>query len=164
VPGAVGVPVTAPVPVLIDRPAGSPVADQVKADTPDWESVAELVRVVMGDPVTPVWLPGLATATVLVTVQEIAVVPEKPAPSVALRVTEQVQGAVGVPVIDPVELLTDSPAGSPVADQVKDAPDWLSVAESVTAVIAVPVTALLLPGFVTVTVLVTVQVKDVVPK
>jgi len=77
--------------------------------------------------------------------------------------TEQVQGAVGVPVIDPVELLTDSPAGSPVADHVNVWPDWESVAELDTAVMALPVTALLLPGFVTVTVLVTVQVKVAVP-
>ena len=77
-------------------------------------------------------------------------------------VTEQVQGAVGVPVIDPVELLIDRPVGSPVADQVRVAPDWESVAELETAVIAVPVTAALLPGLATVTVLVTFQVKDAV--
>ena len=53
-------------------------------------------------------------------------------------VTEQVQGAVGVPVIDPVELLMDSPAGRPVALQVRVAPDWVSVAELVTAVMAEP--------------------------
>ena len=79
-------------------------------------------------------------------------------------VTEQVHGAVGVPVMDPVELLIVSPAGRPVADQVSVAPDWVSVAELETAVIAVPVTADLLPGLATATVLVTVQVIAVVPK
>jgi hypothetical protein len=77
-------------------------------------------------------------------------------------VTAQVHGVVGVPVIEPVELLIDRPAGRPVADQVSVAPDWVSVAELVTAVMAAPVTADLLPGLVTVTVLVTFQVKDVV--
>jgi hypothetical protein len=79
-------------------------------------------------------------------------------------VTEQAQGAVGVPVIDPDELLMDSPLGRPVADQVSVAPDWVSAAELETAVMAVPVTADLLPGLATVTVLVTVQVIDVVPE
>ena len=151
-----------PVVGLIDSPAGRPVADQVKDDTPDWESVAELARVVMGAPVTLVRLPGLVTATVLVTVQEIEVVPKKPAPSVALIVTAQAQGAVGVPVIDPVELLIDRPAGRPVADQVNVAPAWVSVAESDTAVMAEPVTAVLLPGLVTDTVLDTFHVNDAV--
>ena len=45
---------------------------------------------------------------------------------------------VGVPVIVPVVELIDRPAGSPVADQVKVAPGWVSVAESVTPVMAVP--------------------------
>jgi hypothetical protein len=79
-------------------------------------------------------------------------------------VTEHEQGVVGVPVIDPVELLIDSPLGRPVADQASVAPDWVSVAELETAVMAVPVTADLLPGLATVTVLVTVQVIEVVPK
>jgi len=66
--------------------------------------------------------------------------------------------------MDPVDELIDRPAGSPVADQVKVAPDWLSVAEFGTALIAVPVIELLLPGLVTATLLVTVQVIEVVPK
>jgi hypothetical protein len=163
VQGDDGVPEMVPVDVLMDRPAGRPVADQVKDDTPACESVAVSASGVTAEPVTLVRPPGFVTATVLVTVQEIEVVPEKPAPSVALRVTEQVQGVVGVPVIDPVDELIDRPAGSPVADQVSVWPDWLSVAELVTAVMAVPVTADLLPGLVTVTVLVTFQVNDVVP-
>ena len=37
----VGVPVMVPVDGSMDRPAGRPVADQVRV-APDWESVAEL--------------------------------------------------------------------------------------------------------------------------
>ena len=69
---------------------------------------------------------------------------------------------VGVPLIVPVDELIDSPAGRPVADQVRVAPDWESVAESVTGVMAVPVTEDLAPGLVTDTVLVMFQVKLVV--
>ena len=56
-------PETVPVEESIDRPAGRPVADQVKDDTPDWESVAELVRGLMAEPVTLGLAPGLVTAT-----------------------------------------------------------------------------------------------------
>ena len=71
---------------------------------------------------------------------------------------------VGVPEIVPEDPLMDSPAGRPVADQVSVAPDWESVAESVTGVMAVPETEDLLPGLATDTVLVTVQVKDALPE
>ena len=77
-----------------------------------------MVRGVIADPVTVDLAPGLATDTVLVTVQLKVADPLKPAPSVAFTVTEHVHGVVGVPVIEPVEELIDRPAGSPVADQV----------------------------------------------
>ena len=118
-----------PVDELIESPAGRPVADQVRV-APDWESVAESDSVVIGEPVTADWCPGLATATVLVTVQENVAEPEAPEPSVAVTVTEEAPGAVGVPEMDPVDELIESPAGRPVADQVRVAPDWESVAES----------------------------------
>ena len=73
-PPLVGVPVIVPVVGLIDRPAGSPVADQVKV-TPDWVSVAEFVTAAMGVPDTVVWAAWPATDTVLVTVQVNEVVP-----------------------------------------------------------------------------------------
>ena len=57
-----------------------------------------------------------------------------------------------------------SPAGSPVADQVRVAPDWESVAESVTAVMALPETFDWLPGLATETLLVMVQVNEAVPE
>src|ERR1700729_3766076 len=86
-------------------------------------------------------------------------VPEKPPPSVAVMTTGFDPAEVGVPVMVPVPELMDSPAGSPVADQVRVAPDWLSVAELVTGVMAAPVTLDLPPGLVTETVLLTAQVK-----
>ena len=160
--GAVGVPVMAPVEALMVRPAGRPVADQVKA-WPDWVSVALFVRVVMAVPVTPDWAVWPATATVLVMVQEKVVVPNEPAPSVAFTVTEQVHGAVGVPVMAPEVELIDRPAGSPVADQVKVWPDWVSVAELVRVVMAVPVTPDWAVWPSTATVLVMVQVTVIDP-
>ena len=126
--------------------------------------MAESVTGVMAEPVTSPWLPGLATDTVLATVQVKVADPEAPVESVAVSVTEQVHGAVGVPLIVPVDELIERPAGRPVADHVKDVmPDSESVAELVTAVMAVPVTADVLPGFATVTVLVIVHVKVAVP-
>ena len=56
VPAVVGVPLIRPVEALIDRPAGRPVADQVKL-CPDAESVA----VICSDfavPTVPVWRRG----------------------------------------------------------------------------------------------------------
>ena len=119
----------------------------------------------MAVPVTADLFPGLATVTVLVMVQLKVVVPDWLDGSVAVRVTEDVPGVVGVPVIDPVAELIDNPAGSPVADQVKDdTPDCESVAVLARAVMGEPVTLDWLPGLVTATVLVTVQVIAVVPK
>ena len=71
---------------------------------------------------------------------------------------------VGVPVMVPVEELIDSPAGRPVADQVRVAPDWESVAEFVTALMAEPVIDDWLPGLATDTVLEVVQVNEAVPE
>ena len=53
-PGVVGVPEMTPVAELIERPSGRPVADQVRV-APDWESVAEAVRLVIAVPVTLFW-------------------------------------------------------------------------------------------------------------
>jgi hypothetical protein len=114
-PAEVGVPEIVPVDELIDRPAGRPVADQVRV-APDWESVAESVTGVMAVPETSDWLPGPVTAMVLDTVQENVAEPFAPLASVAVTVTEEVPGAVGVPLIVPVDELIDSPAGRPVAE------------------------------------------------
>ena len=65
----VGVPVMAPVEVLIDRPAGSPVADHDEMVAVDDESEADGVRVEMALPDTWDWVPGLVTDTVLVMFQ-----------------------------------------------------------------------------------------------
>jgi hypothetical protein len=85
-------------------------------------------------------------------------------PSVAVTVTEQAHPVVGVPVIDPVEALMDRPAGRPVADQVKVEPDWVSVAELVSAVMAEPDTLDWVDWALTVTVLKTVHRNDVEPE
>ena len=81
-PGVVGVPVIVPVEELIDRPAGSPVADQVIV-TPISVSVALEVSGVIAEPVVLVWLPGLATVIEDVRVQVNEVLPTKELVSVA---------------------------------------------------------------------------------
>ena len=65
-----------------------------------------------------------------------------------------------MPVIDPVEELIDRPAGRPEAVQVSVAVDEVSVAAGVKAEMAEPVALALVPGLVTTTVLVMVQVNE----
>jgi len=164
VPAAVGVPEIVPVEPLIDSPAGSPEAVHVNV-APDWLSLADGVTAETGVPDVPCWVPGLVTVTELVTVHVKVAVPDWPDRSVAVSVIEQAHGAVGVPEMVPVEVLIDSPAGRPVADQVNDdTPVWESVAELARVVMAEPVTFVLLPGLVTATVLVTVHEIEVVPE
>src|SRR3984957_1846170 len=62
VPAAVGVPEIRP-DELIDRPAGSPVAEKASV-CPEAESVPLTLRLA-AVPTVPVWLPGLLTVTVL---------------------------------------------------------------------------------------------------
>ena len=149
---------TAPVDELIDRPVARLVALQVSV-APDWESVAELVRVGMAEPVTFDWLDFAVTTTVLVVFQVKVALPWAVEPSVAVRVTEAAPGVVGVPVMAPVVELIVSPAGRPVADQVSVAVGLVSVALGVKVEMADPVTDDLVPGLVTATVLVMVQEK-----
>jgi hypothetical protein len=82
---------------------------------------------------------------------------------VAVTVTEQAQAVVGVPVILPLDEMV-RPMGGPVAPKVSVAPDWVSVAAICRAVMAVPETLDWVPGLVTATVLVMVQVKLAVPE
>jgi hypothetical protein len=56
----------------------------------------------------------LMTGAAMETVSVRVALPVPPA-LIALRVTEDVAAAVGVPEITPVAVLIDSPAGSPVA-------------------------------------------------
>src|SRR4051794_6164287 len=65
VPAADGVPEIRPVEELIDRPVGSPVADQVYGAVPPEADICRLLAV----PTVPVWLPGLLTVTPPVVVQ-----------------------------------------------------------------------------------------------
>jgi len=161
----VGVPVIAPVMVLIDRPAGRPVADHDAMVAVDEESVADGVSVVMAVPETLAWAPGLVTDTELVTFQVKVVEPGVPALSVAVRVTEHAHAVVGVPVITPVVGLIDRPAGRPVADHdAMVAVDEESVADGVSGAMAVPLTLDRVPGLVTVTTVVMVQVNVAEPE
>jgi len=109
------------------------------------------------------WVLTPVTVTALVMIQATLVDPANEAPSVAVTVTEEVPGVVGVPVTAPVEVLIASPAGRPAADQVKVAPDWESVAAVVIVAMAEPVTLDCAPGLVTTTVLVVFQVKVALP-
>jgi len=155
-PAVVGVPEIEPDVGSTVSPAGSPVADQVRVAV-DEVSVPVAVRET-GAPDTEVWFPGLVTATVLVTVQMRAAWPEKPAESVAVRTTLEVPAVVGVPEIEPDVGSTVSPAGRPVADQVRVEVDEESVPVAARET-GEPETDDWLPGSVTATVLVTVQMK-----
>ena len=158
-PAVVGVPAMVPLDGSMESPAGSPDADQEKL-SPAWVSVAESATAGTGDPDTSVWFATDPTVTVLVTVQANVVEPEDPEASVAVTVTGPLPAEVGVPVMLPEEGSIESPAGSPVADQVKDSPASESVAELVRVGMAVPVTSVWPDWLPTATVFVMVQVKD----
>src|SRR5580658_4976047 len=152
VPAVVGEPEMRPE-VLTDRPAGSPVADQVRV-WPLAESVPDSCRLTVA-PTVVVWLPGLVTVTVLpacgFTVHVKPADPLAPVVSFAVTVTDEVPAVVGEPEMRP-EVLTDRPAGSPVADQVRVWPLAESVPDSCRLTVA-PTVVVWLPGLVTVTVL-----------
>ena len=78
--------------------------------------------------------------------------------SVAVTVTEHEHAAVGVPEITPVDELIVRPVGSPVAENVLVAVDEVSDAELASEA-AVLMRVTWLPGLVTATVLVMVQVN-----
>ncbi len=89
VPGVVGVPAMVPLEAPIDRPAGSPDADQVMVGAGErCESVAVAVTGVIATPVVPFWLAMGATETVFLMVQVKVAEPEKPLLSVTVMVTE----------------------------------------------------------------------------
>ena len=159
----VGVPVTAPFEELIPRPVGRPLTVQVSVGVGTvWVSAATGVKVEMAEPETVVLVPGFVTATVLEMFQvkftELANGVGEPL-SVAVMVTEQAHAVVGVPVMAPPDEAIDRPAGRPVAVQVSVAVDEVSVAAGVRVVMAAPDALDLVPGLVTATVLVMVQVK-----
>ena len=83
VPAVVGVPLTVPVELSIDSPAGRPVADHVSVAV-DEESVAVTSTGAMAVPDRSDWSPGLVTDTELVIVQANEAESEKPASSVAV--------------------------------------------------------------------------------
>ena len=121
----VGVPVMAPVPELMESPAGRPVADQLMVAV-DEVSVATGVRVEIAAPETLDWVEIAVTATVLVMVQVNADVETALAKlSVAVKVTEQAHAVVGVPVMAPVAELIARPAGRPDCVQVTAVELWV---------------------------------------
>ena len=121
----VGVPVMAPVPELMESPAGRPVADQLMVAV-DEVSVATGVRVEIAAPETLDWVEIAVTATVLVMVQVNADVETALAKlSVAVKVTEQAHAVVGVPVMAPVAELIARPAGRPDCVQVTAFELWV---------------------------------------
>src|SRR5689334_9480487 len=71
VAAVVGVPLMRPDELLIDRPAGRPVADQVYGVVPPDAVTVRLTAV----PTVPLWLPGLFTVTVVDGAAENAAVP-----------------------------------------------------------------------------------------
>ena len=60
----------------------------------------------------------MVTDSGIATVQVNDVLPEITLASLAITVTAPLPVSVGVPVMDPVEVLIDKPAGRPVADHV----------------------------------------------
>ena len=162
-PAVVGAPVIAPVVALIESPSGRPDADHATVAA-DELSVADGVTVVTVDPVTLFRFVMADTDTVLPIVQVNEVEPAKAELSVAVRVTEQVQAVVGVPVMAPVVALIDSPTGRPEAVQINVAVDDVSVPVGVRVEIAEPEPLDLPEMAVTSTPLVTVQVKLVEPE
>jgi hypothetical protein len=146
----VGVPVIVPVEVLMESPAGSPVADHEEIVAVDEESVAELVRAVMAEPETFDLVPGLVTVTVLVMFQVKVAVAVRASESVAVMVVEQAQAVVGVPVMAPLVELMDRPAGRPVAEKLTVLPPVVSWgALMVRVLMALPDTFDWVPGLVT---------------
>ena len=137
VPAVVGVPLMAPVALSMESPAGRPVADHVRVATGE-ESVAEAATAVTAEPDTEAWSSGPVTVTTLVMVQEKLAESLAPLPSVAVTVTDEVPAVVGVPLMAPVALSMESPAGRPVADHVRVATGEESVAEAATGVTAEP--------------------------
>ena len=89
--------------------------------------------------------------------------PEKPAESVATKVTLLVPDIVGVPEMVPVEELRVRPAGRPVADHVAIVAIGEESVAAAPRVTAAPETEDCAPGSVTETTLVTVQAKEAWP-
>ena len=161
-PGTVGVPVMAP--VAADRQPRGQAGGRPGEGGPGWVSVACWPAVVMALPAALDLLPGLATDTAPVIVQVKLAEPELPRLSVAVRVTLEVPATVGVPVMGPVALLSDSPVGSPVADQVRVVPG-LGVGGAIGQRRDGGARGVAwLPGLVTATAPVTVQVKLAEPR
>jgi hypothetical protein len=113
-PTAVGVPVMAPL-LLMDNPAGSPVALNVRGEVPPLAATVLLYAA----PVVPVARVAVVMPSeggLTTRVSDVVAVAAGDALSFTVSTTVDVPAAVGVPVIDwPFTL---NPAGSPVAENV----------------------------------------------
>ena len=140
----VGVPEMTPVEALIVRPAGRPVADQVYgAVAPVAAKLSEVAAIRV-----PFWVPGLVIVGAVPVLKVNVAVPVTFAVSLAVTVTFAATVAVGVPAMTPVEALIVRPAGRPVADHVYGVfPPFAAIG----TLVAVPVAAPCIPGLVTTT-------------
>jgi hypothetical protein len=115
VPAAVGMPDMTPVPALMVKPAGSPLAAQEYGCVPPAASASaayDVPVIPIGNDAVVIESPELITSdSVFVAVRTVGV-----ELSVTVIVTEAEPAAVGVPVICPVEALMARPAGNPAAD------------------------------------------------
>jgi hypothetical protein len=129
VPDAAGVPVTAPVAAASDSPAGRlpEETDQVSAPVPP---VAAMVWLYAMPTVSAGRLAVVIAGAALIAILN-ARVAVAPTLSATFAVKLAVPDAVGVPVIDPVEALSASPAGSAPAERDHDSAPVPPVAASV---------------------------------
>ena len=162
-PAVVGVPVTVPVVALIANPVGRPVADHEAMVATEELSLTGRVRLAMAAPVAEDFAPGLVTDTAFVTVQVKVALPNAVVVSVAVSVTEQAHAVVGMPEMVPVAELMTSPAGKPVADQVRVWPAAESVADETSPTTAAPEMDDWAPGFATTITSEIVQVNEADP-
>jgi hypothetical protein len=116
---AVGVPVIAPVVVLSVRPAGRVdpgASEKVRGAVPPVTVIGGLLK---GTPTSPALVAGqVSVGGLMVKGQLLA----ETSPFVSVTLREKLPGARGVPVIAPVVVLRDRPAGSvPTTEKVKGA-------------------------------------------
>lgn len=116
----------APVPLLMDRPAGKPVADHVTA------SLSASLAIGVTETEDPArWLCAPIadiTGALLAVMVQLNVSLSLKLPSETVIVTLDVPAVLGVPEITPVELLMLRPVGKPLADQLSVSPLLASVA------------------------------------
>lgn len=109
VPVAVGVPEVKPEEVLTVRLVGSPVAPKLVG------LFVAVIRYLKDVPTLPVAVEALAITGAAELMVSVRLPVPVPLPFVALSVTVKVPAVLGVPEIKPEDVLTERPAGKPVA-------------------------------------------------